>query len=121
MIGGRLKDPVTGETILIERSGTNLKFTAPKGGISPEMKEWLREYKGTLLQLIPEGQGLDLAGDDVRPVLHAKSYAEYKAKMLNHIFNTQGTSKLPSRITAETVQHLEQLREKRAKGEEKEG
>ena len=118
MIGGRLKDPITGEAILVERSGTTLRMTAPNGGISPEMREWLRANKDALLQLIPEGQSLDLGRDDLRPVVHARSFAEYKAKMLNHIFNTQGTSKYPSRITVATVEHGERRRRERDKKDE---
>jgi hypothetical protein len=121
MIGGRFKDPITGEAILVERSGTTLRMTAPAGGISPEMKEWLRANKDTLLQLIPEGQGLNLGGADKRHAIHAESYAGYKAKMLNHMFDTLGTSKYPSRITVVTVQHGERRRWKRAKGDELEG
>jgi hypothetical protein len=121
MIGGRFRDPITGEAILVERSGTTLRMTAPKGGISPEMREWSRANKDALLQLIPEGQGLNLVSDDKRPAIHAESYAEYKAKMLNHMFNTLGTSKYPSRITVVTVQHGERRRGKRAKGDGLEG
>ena len=111
----QFQDPIYGRTLRIDRCGDRLRIKAARGTLTPKLKEWLRVNKQRLLELIPQHEPAD--SDRVDPPLGMRwmTPAEYKAKMLNELFNALGGSKRPSRITARTVAHGERFQRKPAR------
>ena len=119
-MSGKFLDPIYGRTLRIDRCGDRLRITAVRGTLTPKLKDWLRVNKQWLLELIPEDGPADFDREDPPPGIRWMTPAEYKAKVLNRLFDTLGTSKWPNRIRAATIEHGERSRRKQAREERRE-
>jgi hypothetical protein len=80
-------DNLTGQLLLVERNGEQLRITAPKGTVTNEVLARLAEIKQELLSIIDEAERLGWCGQTIPEDTEWLTPAEYKAKMLNKLFD----------------------------------
>jgi hypothetical protein len=95
-------------------------FVGANSGICPEILVPCATESAGILAGLPDTEpskptkpgsvGFEGASSAESPKIRATSWAEWKAAMLNRLFQEQGRTGQPGRITAATVQHGERKR-----------